>query len=768
VTLYDNTNSVVTTTTTDNVGFYLFPGLPNGIYYVGFSNLPVGYVFSPADQPDGAINSDANTSSGMTPTRTLSGNTHVTDLDAGINFGNIRVGLGTLGDLVWYDMNNNGIQDVNESGVQGVTVTLYESNGVTVVNSTTTDALGNYIFTSLSANNYVVGFNNLPSGFTISPKNADNEGLNGELNSDVNSATQKTDVIALGEGEDKMSVDMGITPPANTASLGNYVWIDLNSNGLQDSNEPGVQGMGVTLYDNANNVMATTTTDVNGEYYFVGLIPGIYYVGFNNLPQGYNFTNQNSDNLGINGSQNSDADPVTGHTNTVNLLAGTTNPNLDAGIVSTTVASVGDYVWYDVNQDGLQGSNEPGLGGVLVTLYSSANTPLASTITRPGGGYIFTNLTAGTYYMGFTNIPTGMEFTQQVGVDIDNNNSNVIQATGLTPSFTLLSGTHNPTIDAGLTTPIDAGLGNFVWYDVDKDGIQDANEPGIPGAIVTLYNQAGTVIGTSVTDGSGAYGFTNLTAGQYRICVGNVLQIFNNDGHPMIAVATTSNAGGDDALDSDIDQVGSCTINYSLAAGEFNPTLDAGYTYQFVTPVILSSFEVFADKCNAFVKWSTSSEKNLSHFVVMQKEPGSSLFKQVAIVSANGNSNAEISYQYVANVSTYGNYEYQLQMVDKDGQKVSSDINSINVNCLASNNGVEWYPNPVTSQLNLKFTTEFDDDYQITVRDMTGRIVLSTNTEIRSRHQDVSLNMSSLAVGMYSVEVVGLNYQKAFKVQLAK
>lgn len=768
VTLYDNSNVEIKNTTTDNAGFYLFPGLPNGTYYVGFSNLPVGYVFSPADQPDGTVNSDANTSSGMTPTRTLTGNTHVTDLDAGINFGNIRVGLGTLGDLVWYDMNNNGIQDVNESGVQGVAVTLYEADGSTAVNTTTTDALGNYIFTGLSADNYVVGFDNLPSGFTISPKNADSEGLNGELNSDVNSSTQKTDIIALGDGEDKMSVDMGITPPSNTASLGNYVWIDLNTNGLQDANEPGVQGMGVTLYDNANNEIATTTTDVNGEYYFVGLTPGIYYVGFNNLPQGYNFTTANSDNLGINGANNSDANPISGHTNTVNLLAGTTNPNLDAGIVSTTVASVGDYVWYDVNQDGLQGSSEVGIGGILVTLYSNSNTPLASTITRPGGGYIFTNLLAGTYHMGFSNIPSGMEFTQQVGIDGDNNNSNAIQSTGMTASFTLLSGTHNPTIDAGLTTPIDAGLGNFVWYDVDKDGIQDANEPGIPGAIVTLYNQAGTVIGTAVTDGNGAYGFTNLTAGQYRICVGNVLQIFNKDGHPMIAVATSSNAGGDDALDSDIDQAGSCTINYSLAAGEFNPTLDAGYTYQFVTPVILTSFDVYSDKCNAILNWTTSSEKNLSHFVVMQKDPGSISFQPVSQITANGNSSSILTYQHTTKVSQFGNYEYQLEMVDKDGQQVSSDVKSVNVNCLESTTGVEWYPNPVTAQLNLKFITDTDDDYQITVRDMTGRIALTTLTEIRSRHQGVTLNMSNLAAGIYSVEIVGLNYQKAFKIQIAK
>ncbi len=72
-----------------------------------------------------------------------------------------------------------------------------------------------------------------------------------------------------------------------------------------------------------------------------------------------------------------------------------------------------------------------------------------------------------------------MVFTQEIVTLTDNDNSNVNPATGLTASFIVLAGTHNPTIDAGLTTPLLADLRNYVWYDVNGNGFQDASEPSV-------------------------------------------------------------------------------------------------------------------------------------------------------------------------------------------------------------------------------------------------------------------------------------------------
>ncbi|MDY6044745.1 MAG: SdrD B-like domain-containing protein [Peptoniphilus sp.] len=78
----------------------------------------------------------------------------------------------------------------------------------------------------------------------------------------------------------------------NTYSLGDYVWEDLNKDGIQDKGEPGVKGVEVTLtYADKNNetVTKTTKTDENGFYRFSGLPNGEYTVTFT-TPEGYELT----------------------------------------------------------------------------------------------------------------------------------------------------------------------------------------------------------------------------------------------------------------------------------------------------------------------------------------------------------------------------------------------------------------------------------------------------------------------------------------------
>jgi serine-aspartate repeat-containing protein C/D/E len=53
------------------------------------------------------------------------------------------------------------------------------------------------------------------------------------------------------------------------------------------------------------------------------------------------------------------------------------------------------------------------------------------------------------------------------------------------------------TIDAGLYQT--ASLGNYVWEDADKDGIQDGTELGVNGVTVQLKNAAGTILQTTTT-----------------------------------------------------------------------------------------------------------------------------------------------------------------------------------------------------------------------------------------------------------------------------
>ena len=112
------------------------------------------------------------------------------------------------------------------------------------------------------------------------------------------------------------------------AGLGNYVWEDIDHDGLQDANEPVVPGVTVNLKDAGGNIIATTVTDANGEYYFLGLNPGTYSVQFE-IPAGFDYTiNDNGDD-----ALDSDIQPgMNGMTNTITLDPGELDFTLDGGI----------------------------------------------------------------------------------------------------------------------------------------------------------------------------------------------------------------------------------------------------------------------------------------------------------------------------------------------------------------------------------------------------------------------------------------------------
>jgi len=72
-----------------------------------------------------------------------------------------------------------------------------------------------------------------------------------------------------------------------TGSIGDYVWLDKNHNGIQDD-EDGISGVVLTLTDGDGNVF-TTTTDQNGAYLFEGRCEGSYQIVVDEttLPSGY-------------------------------------------------------------------------------------------------------------------------------------------------------------------------------------------------------------------------------------------------------------------------------------------------------------------------------------------------------------------------------------------------------------------------------------------------------------------------------------------------
>jgi hypothetical protein len=161
--------------------------------------------------------------------------------------------------------------------------------------------------------------------------------------------------------------------------------------------------------------------------------------------------------------------------------------------------------------------------------------------------------------------PAGYEIT---GQDLGGNEvtDSDINAAGQTAPVTLQSGQNNPNVDAGLYKL--AELGDKVWYDTNKNGVQDAGEAGVQGVKVSLLDAAGNVVTTQTTDASGNYLFTSLKPGTYSVQ-------FDKTTLPTGYVFTSKDVGSD-AADSDADTSTGKTIQTVLDSGESDKTWDAG------------------------------------------------------------------------------------------------------------------------------------------------------------------------------------------------
>ncbi len=331
-----------------------------------------------------------------------------------------------LGDKVWNDVNKNGIQDQGETGIADVKVTLKDLDG-NILDTTYTNTNGKYIFDNLKNGNYQVGFET-PEGYAASPSNQGNDALDSD---------GPTNVQAVISDGNNLTIDQGFyqteTP---THNVGDKVWDDLNKDGIQDDNEPGISDVKVTLKDADGNVVDTRTTDANGNYLFENVKEGDYTIEFE-TPEGYTPT--------VTGQGTADND--SNGTSTKVTVKDGDDLTIDSGFTQVTpeppTHNVGDKVWDDLNKDGIQDDNEPGISDVKVTLKDADGNVVDTRTTDANGNYLFENVKEGDYTIEFET-PEG--YTPTVtGQGTADNDSN-----GTSTKVTVKDG-DDLTIDSGFT-----------------------------------------------------------------------------------------------------------------------------------------------------------------------------------------------------------------------------------------------------------------------------------------------------------------------------
>jgi hypothetical protein len=261
--------------------------------------------------------SDVDPATGVTACFTLPPGTTDRTRDAGLSR------KACLGDLVWEDLNHDGIQNPGEPGVPGAQLRLYDCGTGSLVASVNSGMKGDYLFCDLAPGAYRVEIIP-PAGYELTLPGA---GTNACADSDANPATGLTGCVSLAPGETNRCVDLGLK---RHAALGDRVWHDLNRDGRQDAGEPGLAGVTVRLRHCVTLAeLAVQVTDAAGYYLFTALPAGTYQVVFE-APTGLLFSPAQAS--GVPADQDSDANPATGVSPCVSLYAGQTNRTVDAGL----------------------------------------------------------------------------------------------------------------------------------------------------------------------------------------------------------------------------------------------------------------------------------------------------------------------------------------------------------------------------------------------------------------------------------------------------
>ena len=472
VTLVDGSGNVVATTTTDASGNYNFLGLADGTYTVKVDTTGKLAGLEQTEDPSGAKNSQS------TPITFTRNDPDVTN----VNFGYAKDY--SIAGNVYRDSNRSESKDASETVFQGVTVNLVDASG-NVVATTTTDADGNYSFSKLPAGDYtvkVVKDGAIKDMDQTEDPDGTKDNASGKISIGADNPTQT-------------GVNFGYNP--NNTIKGS-VYRDDNRSSSRDGSEEGYQGQTVQLLDQDGNVVATTTTAADGSYSFEHLPDGTYSVKA--VKDGaLTDTEQTED---PDGTKDNASEPIT--------LDPTQSVKEGVNFGYVPDYSLSGTIYRDGNRSASHDSTENPYAGVTVNLLDSAGNVVATTTTDANGGYSFSKLPAGDYRVKVDTTGT------LKGLDQTEDPDSIADSTSGTIS---LNNTNRTQSGVNFGYIENNSISGTIFRDEARNGVKDPSDPGFPSVKVTLLDENGNVVETTTTDSNGAYKFSHLPDGKYRVKV---------------------------------------------------------------------------------------------------------------------------------------------------------------------------------------------------------------------------------------------------------
>ncbi len=457
--------------------------LADGSFLLSLRGVPTGLQTIRQNAPAGwsvTNNSIVISVSGSTP--------------APIEFGEKQLPSAMISGLAFNDANANGTIETGEALLAGKTIYIDANNDKQLTAgevSVVTTSTGEFRFEGLDTGSYalrvVLSTNQIQTVPSTSIALVNGQAINGIL---VGINTSTVSAGAMITGSVFNDNNKNTTRETAEAGLANItIWIDHDNDKVIDANE------------------LKTTTDASGNYLF------------SNVPlAGSSSATRVRAVIPSGGSQTL---PTNGYGYSVNLAVGATNTKKDFGIFMPTVvvnnASMTGMAFNDDNSNGLYDEGEVKAGDRTVYLDQNLNGKLdtgeKSVLTDPYGVFTFTGLAAGTYYVRRV-FGTGYVSSTPL---LDINLAAGQQVTGLLIGSKL--GTTPPPPPPPTTKGSIAG---YLFSDLNKNGKFDsAYETYQSGKTVFIDLDGDNVLDSNetkvTTDSKGAFKFSNLNAGTYKI-----------------------------------------------------------------------------------------------------------------------------------------------------------------------------------------------------------------------------------------------------------
>ncbi len=309
-----------------------------------------------------------------------------------------------------------------------------------------------------------------------------------------------------------------------------------------------------------------------------------------------------------------------------------------------------------------------------------------------------------------------------------------------------------------------ASIGDYVWFDNNKNGIQDSGEAGVPNILVILYDSLLNKVASKYTDARGYYTFDSIPvpAAGYKSFIAGFYNVPPD--YTYTSLVPDSNVKH---LNSKLDPITGRTKPFQLHSGSYLSDIDAGIKSApgVVLPLSIDQFNGNYSEGVIHLKWTTFTETNIDHFDIERSTDGTN-FRQIGTLSATGTSSSNTGYSYLDLMADRGSNFYRLAMIDNDGNytyskaiTVSVDIKGISVSVV--------YPNPFSKRVQVKINCEKPDQITIRVLDNAGVVIRTQLANVQTGENNIVIqNVAELPGGIYYLEVTGDH--RSFKTKLMK